>query len=70
MILDKIDVQGRFTKIPYNAEEVDPLREGELYLTRVAYAVHYCHKRQPRCIFRVVIGPDLVAEKKAGNGKK
>ena len=70
MILDKIDVQGRFTKIPYNAEEVDPLREGKRYLTRVAYAVHYQHKLQPSCLFRVVIGPDLVAEKVAKGGKK
>ena len=70
MILDKIDVQGKFTKIPYNAEEVDPLREGERYLTRVAYAVHYQHKRQPSCFFRVVIGPDLVSEKMAKAGKK
>ena len=68
MILDKIDVQGGgvFTKIPYNAEEVDPLREGSRYLTRVAYAVHCQRKQQYACLFHVVIGPDLVGEKKAG----
>ena len=72
MILDKIDVQGGgvFTKIPYDAEEVDPLREGDRYLTRLAYAVHCQRKQQYACLFRVVIGPDLVAEKKAKNGKK
>ena len=71
MILDKIDVKGggTFTRIPYNAEEVDPLREGDRYLTRMAYAVHCQRKQQRACLFRVVIGPDLVAEKKAAAKK-
>ena len=53
----------------YAAEEIDPLRSGNRRLKRQAnngrWLVTGMHD-----IFRVVIGPDLVAEKMAKNGKK
>ena len=70
MILDKISVQdgGSFIRIPYDAVEVDPLHEGDCYLSRNAYASRVRYKNSG--LFRVVIGPDLVSEWMAKNGKK
>ena len=54
----------------YANEEVDPLRSGNRWLKRQWHIGRWLTTGRNDDIFRVVIGPDLVAEKMAKNGKK
>ena len=49
----------------YAAEETDPLRFGKMRLLRQAHTPRWMNSAGGG-LFRVVIGPDLVAEKQAG----
>ena len=54
----------------YAQKEIDPLRSGNRWLKRPWHPSRWLTKGVNDDIFRVVIGPDLVAEKTSKNGKK
>ena len=73
LTLDRVDVPdathwagNASENLVYAKREVDPLRSGNRWLKRQWHIGRWLTMGRGDDIFRVVIGPDLVAEKKAG----